>query len=400
MPILSYVAIDALGKRRKGSLNAANEPDLELRLRAMDLTLITSREERLGKRAVRRGVTRKDLINLCFHLEQLTRAGVPLLDGLEDIQLTTENRSLKMVISSVVADLEGGKLLSEALAAYPEVFDQVFITLVQAGETTGNLPDVFTELTRSIKWRDELIAKTKQLLTYPVIVSLFMVGSISFMFGYLVPQLVDFLVNMGQSLPLQTRLLIALSDFFVAWWWALLGTPIVAIAVVLGTAKKNRSVRYQLDRFKLSAWIIGPIFYKIALARISNTLAMMYSAGIPLLESIRLNREISNNLLLEEALGQTAESISRGSQIAAAFAEVGIFSPLVLRMVKVGETTGALDDALANVSYFYNREVEEDIGRLQALIEPILIGILGGLLGFVIISVLGPVYDLLTKLDF
>jgi len=399
MPILNYIAIDVNGRRQKGSLNAISEPDLEARLVTMGLSLISSKEEKIGKRASRRGVSRKDLINLCFHLEQLTRAGVPLLEGLEDIQQTTENRSLKIILASIIADLQGGKLFSEALSAYPEVFDKVFITLVQAGETTGGLADIFAELTRSIKWRDELISKTKQLLTYPAIVSLVMFGSIGFMFGYLVPQLVDFLINMGQTLPLQTRMLIAISDFFVAWWWALFGLPPLVIMAILFLAKHNPQVRYRLDKLKISVWVIGPILYKIMLARMSNTLAMMYAAGIPFIESIRMNREISNNLVVEEALEQIADSISQGTQITAAFSQAGIFSPLVIRMLKIGETTGALDQSLKNVSYFYDREVDEDVNRLQAMIEPALIVILGGMLGFVIISVLGPVYDMLGKLD-
>lgn len=400
MPILTYTAIDTVGKRHKGSLNAASEPDLETRLQAMGLSLISSKEQKLGKRSARRGVGRKDLINLCFHLEQLIRAGVPLLEGLEDIQQTTDNRNLKIILASVIADLQGGKLFSEALAAYPEVFDKVFVTLVQAGETTGGLADIFAELTRSIKWRDELISKTKQLLTYPAIVSVVMAASITFMFGYLVPQLVDFLVNMGQELPLQTRLLIAISDFFVAWWWALFGFPPLLILLVIMAAKYNPQVRYSLDKFKISAWVIGPILYKIMLARISNTMAMMYAAGIPFIESVRMNRDIANNLVIESALDGIADAISQGTQITDAFSNAGIFSPLVVRMIKIGETTGALDHSLKNVSYFYDREVDEDVNRLQSLIEPALIVILGGLLGFVIISVLGPVYDMLSKLDF
>lgn len=399
MPILNYVAIDAEGHRQKGSLSAVSEQDLETRLMAMNLSLISSREQKLGKRSGRRGVRRKDLINLCFHLEQLIRAGVPLLEGLEDIQQTTDNRGLKIIITSIIADLQGGKLFSEALADYPEVFDKVFITLVQAGETTGGLADIFAELTRSIKWRDELIAKTKQLLTYPAIVSLVMLGSISFMFGYLVPQLVDFLVNMGQTLPIQTRALIAISELFVAWWWALFGFPPLLIIIILAIAKRNPQLRYRLDQFKISVWVIGPILYKIMLARMSNTLSMMYAAGIPFIESIRMNREISNNLVMEAALDEVADSISRGTQITAAFSQAGMFSPLVIRMLKIGETTGALDQSLKNVSYFYDREVDDDVGRLQAMIEPALIVIMGVMLGFVIISVLGPVYDMLGKLD-
>ncbi|RLA09976.1 MAG: type II secretion system F family protein [Gammaproteobacteria bacterium] len=399
MPILNYIAIDAHGKRRKGRLSVANEADLEARLVMMDLSLVSSKEEKLSKRAGRRGVSRKDLINLCFHLEQLIRAGVPLLEGIEDIQQSTENRSLKIILAAIIADLQGGKLFSEALEAYPAVFDKVFITLVQAGETTGGLADIFAELTRSIKWRDELIAKTKQLLMYPAIVSLVMFGSIGFMFGYLVPQLVDFLINMGQTLPIQTRILIAISDFFVAWWWALFGLPPLIILATLFAAKHNPQVRYRLDQLKISIWVVGPILYKIMLARMSNTLAMMYSAGIPIIESIRMNREISNNLVVEAALDQIADSISQGTQITAAFSQAGIFSPLVIRMIKIGETTGALDHSLKNVSYFYDREVDQDVNRLQAMIEPALIVVLGGMLGFVIISVLGPVYDMLGNLD-
>jgi type IV pilus assembly protein PilC len=181
------------------------------------------------------------------------------------------------------------------------------------------------------------------------------------MFGYLVPQLVDFLLNMGQTLPIQTRVLIAISDFFVAWWWALLGVPPLLIIALLAIAKRNPQLRYRLDQFKIRAWVIGPILYKIMLARMSNTLAMMYAAGIPFIESIRMNREISNNLVMEAALDQVADSISRGTQITTAFSQAGMFSPLVIRMLKIGETTGALDQSLKNVSYFYDREVDDDV---------------------------------------
>ncbi len=401
MPTLRYTAMDGDGRRSSGTLTAQNPLDLEQRLEKMGLLLITCREarQRSGLLGSNR-ISRRDLINFCFHLEQLTRAGVPLLEGLTDLRGTTSNPRFREVVSSIVEDLEGGKLFSEALAAYPRIFDQVFVSLIRAGEETGGLPDILQNLTESLKWQDELISKTKQLLTYPAIVSVVVTAVIFFLMIYLVPQLVSFIENMEQAIPLQTRLLIGLSDFFVAYWYLILITPVIAYLLLRWVVAKNPKARYRYDAFKLKVWVIGPILQKLILSRMTDIFALMYASGIPLLRAIAINREVVANKVIEQGLQQASDAIARGEAISVAFDSTGLFPPLVVRMLRVGESTGALDSALHNVSYFYNREVNEDIGRLQAMIEPAMTIFLGAILGWVMLSVLGPIYDIITKIKF
>jgi len=215
-----------------------------------------------------------------------------------------------------------------------------------------------------------------------------------------VPQMVAFIKNMGQQIPLQTRILIQVSAFFVNFWWAIIAVPAILVFALRFAAQSNPLVRYQIDRFKLWLPLSGEILRKIILSRFASTFAMMYSSGITILEAIRSSEETAGNLVIQEGLKLVAQQIGEGKNVTAAFYEVGMFPPLVVRMLRVGESTGALDTALLNVSYFYNREVRDSIARIQVLIEPALTVFMGAILGWVMLSVLGPVYDVITKIKF
>jgi type IV pilus assembly protein PilC len=205
---------------------------------------------------------------------------------------------------------------------------------------------------------------------------------------------------MGQDIPWQTRVLIAVSDFFVSYWWAVLIAPFAAWGGLKFAAGRNPAVRYALDSYKISMPLIGPILRKIILSRFASSFAMMYGSGITVLDAIRSCEEIVGNRPLENALRTAGQQIAEGKNMTAAFADLGLFPPLIIRMLRIGETTGALDTALLNVSYFYNREVKESIAKVQAMIEPALTLVLGAILGWVMLSVLGPVYDAISKMKF
>jgi type IV pilus assembly protein PilC len=203
---------------------------------------------------------------------------------------------------------------------------------------------------------------------------------------------------MGQQIPLQTRILIEVSAFLVNYWWAVLTVPALVVAGITMAARVNPSVRYQIDRLKLALPISGEILRKIILSRFASIFALMYASGITILEAIRSSEETAGNMVIQEGLKLAGQQIGEGKNVTAAFQEVGLFPPLVVRMLRVGESTGALDTALLNVSYFYNREVRESIAKIQVLIEPALTVFLGIILGWVMLSVLGPIYDVITKL--
>ena len=401
MPLYTYKAIDAAGKNVIGRTEAVNPFDLEQRLLRMGLDLVygapTSQTAKLigGAR-----ISRQDLINFCFHLEQLAGAGVPVVEGLVDLRESVDNRRFREVISGLLESIEGGKNLSQALAEFPEVFSKVFVSLVRSGEQTGRLAEVLKSLTESLKWEDELAAQTKKLILYPAFVGSIVLLVTFFLMIYLVPQMTGFIRNMGQDIPLQTRILIAVSNFCIDYWWAVIAAPFVIWFGVKFAARANPAVAYALDHYKIAMPLVGPILKKIILSRFASSFAMMYSSGITVLDAIRSCEEVVGNRPVEYALRGAGQQIAEGKNLTVAFQDAGLFPPLVIRMLRIGENTGALDTALLNVSYFYNREVRESIGRVQAMIEPALTVVLGAILGWVMLSVLGPVYDTISKMKF
>jgi type IV pilus assembly protein PilC len=396
MATFEYKAMDSLGKLVLGRIEASNDDDLELRLTRMGLDLITFRsagKHRLGWR--KRQVGRPELVTFCFHLEQLTRAGVPILDGLRDLRDSVNNQRFREVISALVEDIQGGKTLSQALAAFPGIFTPVFVSLITAGEESGMLPDVLKRLSESLKWQDELASHTRKIIMYPAFVGTVIIGVIVFLMVYLVPQLVGFIQNMGEEIPAHTRALIFVSDLVRNYWYVLLATPVSVFFGLRYWARHSSNGRYQVDRAKLRMPPVGPIYQKIIMARFTSNFALLYHAGVTVLDCIRMGESLVGNSVLAEALQRVRRQISEGVGLTASFENTGLFPPLVVRMLKVGEGTGALDTALENVSYFYNRDVRESIERVQTLIEPAMTVILGAMLGWVMLSVLGPVYDML-----
>jgi len=348
----------------------------------------------------RHSVSMQDLVMFCFQMEQLTRAGVPLLEGLMDLRDSTTNPHLREVIGAVVSEVEGGKQLSQALASHPKVFGDVFISLIRAGEQTGKLPEVFDNLASTLKWQDELISQTKRLLAYPAFVMVVVLGAITFLMMYLVPQMVSFLRNMGQELPLSTKILIWVSEAFVNYWWLIFSMPVALVALGAMMIRQNAQTRYQFDYLKLNLPVTGEILQKIIMARFARYFALMYQTGVPILDAIKTCQDIAANRVVADALERVCQQINAGDSMSESFHNVGLFPPLVVRMIRVGETTGSLDRSLLNISYFYDRDVKESVEKMLKMLEPALTVILGLLLAAIMFSVLGPVYDTMGKLKF
>ena len=400
MPLYSYRAINDRGKTTRGIQDAANVIDLEIRLKRGGLDLIDAREDS-GKAVLGRSkIKRPELITFFFNLEQLARAGVPLLESLADLRDTMTDMRFREIIANLVETIEGGKKLSQSMAQHPEAFDKIFVSLVHAGEESGRLPEVFQHITGSLKWQDEMASHTKTIMIYPAFVGSIVLAITFFLMIYLVPQMLGFIKGMGQEIPVQTRILLATSAFFVDYWYMLIALPVaLPIALKLMIAS-SPEMRFKWDNLKLNLWVTGPILRKIILARFANTFAMMYGSGISILACIANSRDVVNNLVVVKSLDDVTREIESGKNLAQSFQQTGMFPPLVIRMIKVGEATGSLDKALLNVSYFYDRDVKDSIKKVQAMIEPAMTLILGALLGWVMLSVLSPIYDLIGKVQF
>src|SRR4051812_1179963 len=245
MPSFQYKAIDKTGRTVRGGLDAVNEADLELRLRRTALDLVTCRQvDRKASRLSGGGkIVRRDLINFCFDIEQMSRSGIPILEGLRDLRNSVDNPRFREVLTIMIEDMEGGKVLSQCMAVHPEVFDKVFVSLVGAGEQTGRLPEVFQSLAESLKWQDELVSQTRRLLIYPSMVMLVVFAVVLFLLIYLVPQVTGLLKTMGVELPIQTRVLIAMSNIVVQWWPVVFGVPLIGLIGV--GISMTRSTRMQ-----------------------------------------------------------------------------------------------------------------------------------------------------------
>lgn len=399
MPSFSYKAVDKLGRFAMGQVDALNEVDLEIRLERMGLDLITFRPATRSTSLFNRNkVTNQDLVMFCFQLEQLTSAGVPLLECLVDLRESSNNPYFQKVLGAISAEVEGGKMLSQALAEHPAVFSDVFVSLIDAGERTGQLSVVLGNLFNTIRWQDELMSQTKKLLAYPAFVAVVVLLAVVFLMIYVVPQMVSFLRNMGQELPLNTQILIAMSNAFVNYWWLILGLPIAAVLALAATIRTNPTARYRFDMFKLNIPVTGAILHKIIMARFARYFALMYQTGIPILDAIKICENIVGNRVVADALTRVHTQINSGDAMSDSFRNAGLFPQLVVRMIKVGESTGALDKSLLNISYFYDRDVNDSMQKMLKMIEPALTVLLGGILAFIMFSVLGPVYDSFSKL--
>ncbi len=398
MALYAYKAVNNQGRMVLGRLEAINLIDLEMRLKRMDLDFINGDPVKQGGLLNPGKITRQELINFCFHLEQLARAGVSLIESLTDLRDTVENPRFREILAGMIESIEGGKTLSQAMAEHPKTFDGVIISLIRSGEETGALPQVLANLLESLKWQDELAAHTKKLVMYPAFLGTVVVAITLFMMIYLVPKMAGFIRSMGQDMPTQTKILIATSSFFVDYWYVVIGLPILIAGLVAFLVNTNFKARYSFDRIKLKIPYIGEILHKIILSRFASVFAMMYSSGITILDSIKATEDVVGNLVVKEGLQRVGALIAEGQNVTVAFQNVGIFPPLVLRMLRVGENTGALDTALANVSYFYNRDVRESIERVQAMIEPVMTVTIGLILGWIMMAVLGPIYDIITKM--
>jgi type IV pilus assembly protein PilC len=372
--------------------------ELEHRLTLLGQDLITGIEFKPSNiRFGRRSLTRRELINMVFQLEQLTKSGVPLLEGLHDLRDSAPAGYYHDVLASLVESIEGGKTFSAALREYPNDFDTVFVSLIAVGEETGELPKILKDMGETLRWTDELIAATVKIIMYPAIVAVVVFAVAAFLMIYLVPKIIPFVKEMGGEIPFHTLALIAVSDFFIHYWWVIVFMPFIALHSLRAVAKKSPEFRFKLDGFKLRIPLFGTIAFKIKLARFASYMALLYASGITVLRALDICKALVDNTVMANALERAGQYISEGSSISESFARLELFPPLVVRMLKVGENTGNLDEALLNVSYFYNREVQEAIDTIEPAISPVLTVIMGTLLGWIMLSVLGPVWDAVAK---
>lgn len=400
MPLYKYTALNEKGRTLRGVITAANELDLEHRLHGIGLDLITCKESKGEKFSAFGRVSTKDVILLCVHLEQLERAGVPILDALSDLRDTTDSPRLKTIMVEIFESVKSGNLLSVALAEHPSVFDSVFTGIVQAGEKTGNLADSFAHLSKHLKWVDDLRRRIKKASIFPIIMVFVLAGVITAMMLLVVPQLVKFLEAQNIDLPLQTRALIAASYFFQAYYHMIFAVPLSIFFLMAIMRKISEDFAYTYDSWKLHIPVLGPTFRKIELARFCHFFAITFRSGLGILECLEVAQNGVKNLVIKESVIAVRKAVSEGSSLTAALQLSNQFPSLVVRMFKVGEDSGGFDEVLENITFFFDKEVGESVDSMIGLIQPLLTVILGGIMAWIIAAIFGPLYSNFSSMNF
>ena len=401
MPLYKYKAIDASGKFISGSLDAGNINDLELRLEKMEMDLVTFKQKEHGADLFGRNkIGRRDLINFSFYLEQLTRAGVPLLEGLADLRDGEENPTFRDIVTGVMEAIEGGNSFSQALELYPKIFDNVFVSLIRVGERSGRMSEVLVDITETLKWQDELLSKAKKIMTYPAVIGTLVMSVIMFMMIFIVPDIMDAIVSLGGAIPLETKLLIAVSNFLINYWYIVIVTPFAIFFTLKYFYRTSSKARFRLDGLMLRIWILGPVNEKIKISRFTRYFALMFASGITVLDAINLSKSVVSNAVLEDGIDRAWQQISEGSSISEAFKNIGIFPPLVVRMLRVGESSGQMDRSLNNVSYFFDRDINDSIEKMEPVLQTSMMASIGLIVMWLALSVLGPIYDTIATIDF
>lgn len=397
-----YRAINENGRPIRGVLSAANETDLFSQLQAAGLELVDCKaiKQKSAGFSFGKKVKIRDLIQFFLHLRQMQGAGIPLLDSLADIRDTADNDAFRDVVSEMYRDLSEGSSFSEAMANHPKVFTNLHISLIASGEENGDIQESCNQLISYLKWVDSMQTRVRKATRYPMILAAAVVGTVTIMMAFVVPQIVGFIRNLDQELPLATKSLMFMSDFFVEYWWLVLSVPIALTVAIMMLCRSSDRFAYNMDALYLKMPIMGELIRKINIARFAQTFGALYQGGIDVLKALDSASNTVGNRVLKEALTNVAEYVKAGDPLSEAINKSGEFPSMVVRMLKVGEESGNLTAVLDQVSEFYTNDVDEEVQKVITMIEPSLTAILGGMILWIAVGVFGPIYASFENIDF
>lgn len=400
MVMYKYVARDpATGKRVQGTINAENEKGVNDYVKTHNLALI---ETSVGQGTglldkVRSRIKSKDKVIFSRQLSTLIDAGLPLVQSLRSVQNQTKNKTLQAIIVEVINDVEGGKAFSAALGKHPRVFNAVFVSLVAAGEASGTL-DVALERIADQQEKDaELISKVRGAMIYPVIVLLVMVAVVTFMLVSVLPQVRTLYDGIpGARLPIITRMLLAMSQFLIHYWFIIL---IVIGILIFMTTRWARTLggKEVIDRMKIRMWPVGPLFTKVYMARFSRTGTTLVASGVPLIQVLDIVANAVNNVHLERSIHAATEKVRGGKSLSSSLEGDPNFLDLVPQMIKIGEDSGALEQMLDKTADYYEKEVDNQVKAISTIIEPVLMVVLGIVAIVIVAAILLPIYGLVGQ---
>jgi len=402
MPYFNYTIRDANGQTRSGKVEAPNAEELRKRLQAEGLQVIEITEDRKAPRVPAGGYGRVKLSDLAIFARQFSTmldAGVSLIRCLDVLQAQTNNARLRKILMDLSARVESGESLSRSMARHPKAFSQLIIGLIRAGEVGGVLEESLQRIAGFLEKDVELRRKIRSALTYPVIVLLAAIGIVIFLVSWLVPQFASLFKELGiKDMPAPTQFLIDLSALFTQRWYVVI-LAVVAVLVAYKLFVSTRVGRRVADRVKLRIPVFGPLHHKIVMARFSRTMGTLLASGVPILQAMETVAGVVGNSVVSDAVIESRARIREGEKIADPLQRSKMFPPMVVHMVSVGEESGSLDHMLNKIADFYENEVEMTIASLTAAIEPVMIVLLGFIVGFIVISMFLPMIEVISNLS-
>ena len=406
MSAFSYEISNAEGETKRGILEANNLELAVSQLKEMGGYLISVKEKpkqiaSLFSRAIPlpwgNKIKPKDIVVFNRQLAAMIGAGLSLVNCLSVLSTQTENQKLSRTMKKVVAEINAGASFSDALAKFPQVFSRLYVSMVRAGETSGTVEQILNRLAVFLEKSEAIRQQIKSATIYPkLLISVALLGA-GFIFSYVLPKFVAMFAELGATLPLPTRILIALVNFIVGNKMLLLGIVLGLPAILIGYGKTFNG-RFNYHKLQLKLPIIGKVVKKVVISRTCHTLGILYSSGIPILEALKIVQDVANNLVVEKILNQARQEVEEGKSIAEAISENQVFPPMVIYMMRVGEETGKMDDMLAKISEYYDEEVENTVKKLSSILEPLLICVMALIIGFIVVSIFFPMVDMIDAI--
>ena len=400
MPIYQWKGRTVSGEVQTGEMTVGSQDEVlaQLRKRRIIGMYVREKSKPLSLRFKLRGMSGVKIKELAVFTRQfatMINAGLPLVQCLDILSQQTENAAFKGVIAGVMSDVESGSTLAEALRKHPKVFDKLFTNMVQAGEAGGVLDDFLLRLASYIEKAEALRRKVKSAMTYPLVVACVAIGATVFMLLFIIPTFAKIFQQFGGELPLPTKIVMGLSTFLRNTWYLLIAAAIVAVVLYrryVATENGRRSV----DRGMLNIPILGDVLRKGAIARFTRTLGTLISSGVPILDGLEITAQTAGNKVIEEAIMATRGSIREGETIAAPLRESKVFPAMVVQMISIGEETGALDEMLNKIAAFYDDEVNTAVDTMTSVIEPIMIVVMGMMVGGMVVAMYLPMFKLIS----
>jgi type IV pilus assembly protein PilC len=402
MPMFEYTAkAAATGQIMKGQLDVPSRDDVIAFLRRSRMTPVVVREQAKSLNLPAMfapGIKTRDVVIFTRQFATMINAGLPLVQSLSILAQQTENKALKEVTKAVVYDVEAGNTLADAMRKHPKAFSDLYVNMVAAGEAGGILDTILLRLATFLEKNDALVRKVKGAMVYPGVIMTVAAGAIAILLIFVIPTFQEMFASVNMELPLPTRIVIGASNFLVNWWWACIAVA-VGLAFMLRSYQKTPDGKKRIDQFLLNAPVLGDVLRKSAVSRFTRTLGTLISSGVSILDGLEITAKTAGNRVIHDAVMQSRQSIAGGETIAGPLEQSKVFPPMVISMVAVGEQTGGLDEMLSKIADFYDEEVDVAVSALLSLMEPIMITVLGIVVGGMVVAMYLPIFDMVNAVQ-